>query len=93
MAAPDLFALRGDPNPGNLRDPVSKVADGAAVKNDGADLPFKPRAIHVSVAGLIKYVTGNPAVTLTEQFEIGWHPIRPDRIFASVTTATFTIWC
>ena len=89
--ATDLFA--NSTRPGALQDPLSKVADGAVVRNDAADLPFRPRAIHVSVAGNIKYTAGTPAVTPPiEAFEVGWHPIRPDRIFATGTTATFTIW-
>ena len=90
MAAPDHFAAQGDPRPRSPQDPLDTVLDGAAVKNDGADLPWKPRAVHVSVAGNIKYVCG--ATTVTEAFEIGWHPIRPDRIWNTGTTATFTIW-
>lgn len=57
---------------------------------DATDLPFKPRAIHVSVAGNVKYVANG--VTITEALEVGWHPIRPDQIYATGTTATLIAW-
>lgn len=87
MAAPDYSTRSGPPT---LRDPLDAGVDGATVKNDAVDLPFKPRALHVSIAGNIKYTIGT--FTHTEAFEVGWHPIRIDRLWAASLTATLTLW-
>lgn len=88
MAAKDKYAGAYNPTPGSLLGPLTRVNVGPFV--DGTDLPFKPRALHVSIAGNVKYVIGG--VTNTEALEIGWHPIRPDQIFTTGTTATLTAW-
>lgn len=86
----DSYALRGDPSPGDLKDPLTTpYVVGAG--SDAVDLPFKPRAMHVSVAGNIKYTAGGVTVAL-EAFEVGWHPCRMDRIWATGLTATVTVW-
>lgn len=88
MVAPDTFARVLDPSPGSYLGALMNVNPGPF--SDANDLPVKPRAVHVSVAGNIKYIIGG--VTNTEAFEVGWHPIRPDRIFVAGTTATLTAW-
>lgn len=59
--------------------------------SDGTDLADKPRAMHVSVAGNVKYnaggVTQGPIA-----YEIGWHPVSFDRIWATGLTATIELW-
>ena len=88
MPAPDTFARAQDPSPGSYLGPLMQVNAGPF--SDANDLAVKPRALHVSVAGNIKYTISG--VTVTEAYEIGWHPIRPDRIFVTGTTATLTAW-
>ena len=64
--------------------------------SDVADLPFKPTLMHVSVAGNIKYNAANGTAFAiagkVEAFEIGWHPVRFDRIWLNGTTATISVW-
>jgi len=88
MAAPDFGPF---PNPPTLRDPLHTPVDGATVKSDAADLPFKPRAIHVSVAGNVKY-TANGVTIGPEAWEVGWHPVRIDRLWSTGLSATLTLW-
>ena len=59
------------------------------------DLPFRPKGMHVSVAGNIHYDTdgvGAARFENTEAFEIGWHPCGFHRIYVLNTTATVTVW-
>ncbi len=87
MAAPDFFSLFG-PNPGNLLGPGTTPA---TVTASASDLSFKPRFIHVSgAAGSITYVANG--VTITETLEVGYHPIRPDKITAIAGGTTVVAW-
>jgi hypothetical protein len=95
MAAPDRFGQWKEMARQQPTFPLTQVVEVDAIKSDANDLPFLPRAIHVSVAGLIKMNVGiqTPSVTITQTFEIGWHPISPTRIWSTVTTATgITAW-
>jgi len=87
MAATDYFAGFG-PNPGNILGPGTTPL---AVAAGAGDLAFKPRFIHVSgAAGAITYVAGG--VTITETLEVGYHPIRPDKITAIAGGTTVVAW-
>lgn len=81
---PALRTLPGDP-----KDPLRFLR--IEPWSDASDLSPQPTAIHVTVAGNIHYTTEN-GITLTRAFEVGWHPIRPVRIFATGTTATLEAW-
>lgn len=92
MAAPDSFALAyvGDLHTallllGPATTPIAFTA------NDAADLPDKPRMMHVSVAGNIKY-TANGVTQGPIAYEVGWHPARFDRIWSTGLTATVELW-
>ena len=91
MAAPDSFGAcysRG------LADPTLLLGPGRtplAVVAGAGDLAFQPRFIHVSgAAGAITYVANG--VTITETLEVGYHPIRPDRITAIAGGTTVVAW-
>lgn len=88
MAAPDLSAY---PNPPTLRDPLTHPVLASTVASDVADLPFKPRAIHVSVAGVATYEADGVTIVL-EAWEVGWHPIRIDRLHSTGLTVTAVLW-
>jgi hypothetical protein len=95
MSAPDRFGQWKETAREQPTYPLTQAVEVDAIKSDAVDLPFLPRAIHVSVAGIIKMNVGTvtPSVTITQTFEIGWHPISPTRIWAAVTTATgITAW-
>ena len=51
------------------------------------DIPQRPRAIYVSVAGDVSCIGDNGA-TVVFPLAAGWHPLSPVRIRASGTTAT-----
>ena len=80
-----------------LVDPVAvflgpgTIPYAVGIGSDANDLPFLPRMMHVSVAGNMKYTAGGVTVAL-EAFEIGWHPCRMSRIWATGLTATVTVW-
>lgn len=83
--------------PGLVPSVTDPLAVGVVVApNDGADLAFTPRAIHVGTAGNVKMNVSNGTggvTAITTALEAGWHPIRPSRIFATGTTATdITAW-
>jgi hypothetical protein len=95
MAAPDRFGQWKEMARQHPTHPLTRVVDVDAIKNDGVDLPFLPRAIHVSVAGKVKCNVGvqTPSVTIELTLEAGWHPIAPTRIWNAITTATgITAW-
>lgn len=92
MAAPDTFALAYAGNAATallLLGPATTPI--AFTANDGADLPIKPRMMHVSTAGFIKY-TANGVTQGPIAYEIGWHPVRFDRIWATGLTAVVELW-
>lgn len=90
MAAPDRFAIDRDSSAlAQLLGPVTTPI--AFTANDAADLPTKPRAIHCAVAGTWKY-TANGVTVGPVAIEVGWHPVSPDRIWATGTTATLELW-
>jgi hypothetical protein len=92
MTAPD-FSLNAT-NPGDLKDPL-RIGIVVA-PNDGTDLPFLPRAIHIFTAGTIRMDVGDGfggVVTINTSLEAGWHPIRPSRIYSTGTLAAIiTAW-
>jgi hypothetical protein len=95
VAAPDRFGQFKEMARQEPTHPLTRVVDVDAIKSDGVDLPFLPRAIHVSVAGLVKMHVGTqtPNVVITLTLEAGWHPISPTRIWSTTTTATgITAW-
>ena len=87
MAAPDYFALFG-PSPGNLLGPGTVPTEITA---SASDLATRPRFLHVSgAAGSVTYVAGG--VTVTETLELGYHPIRPDKITAIAGGTKVVAW-
>jgi hypothetical protein len=95
MAAPDRFGQWKEMARQEPTHPLTRVVDVDAIKSDGTDLPFLPRAIHVSAAGAVKMNVGvqTPSVTITQTLEVGWHPISPTRIWLNGTLATgITAW-
>jgi hypothetical protein len=57
----------------------------------GSDLALKPRFIHVSgAAGSVTYIANG--VTITEVLEVGYHPIRPDRVTAIAGGTVLVGW-
>jgi len=95
MAAPDRFGQWKEMARQEPTYPLTEVVEVDGIKSDGVDLPFLPRAIHVSVAGVIVMDVGlqTPSVTITQIFEVGWHPISPTRIRSTGTLATgITAW-
>ena len=88
MAAPDKYALAYTPTPGPLLGPGITPAVITASAND---LAFKPRFLHVSgAAGSVTYVANG--VTVTETLELGYHPIRPDKITAIAGGTIVVAW-
>lgn len=89
MAAPDRFAGAAASDV-NLQNPLTRGVN--VTPNNSADLSFRPRAIHVGgTAGDVKMDVEDPAGTVTQIttfLEVGWHPIRPHRIYATGTVAT-----
>jgi hypothetical protein len=62
-----------------------------AIAASGSDLAIKPRFIHVGgAAGSVTYIANG--VTITETLEVGYHPIRPDRITAIAGGTTIVAW-
>ena len=96
MAAPDRFGQWKEMARQRPTHPLTRVLDvDASGKSDAVDLPFLPRAIHVSVAGIVKCNFGvqTPTVTIELTLEAGWHPIAPTRIWNSITSAAgITAW-
>ena len=93
MAAPDSFAacLASSYGLGSYLGPAQVlIGTLAALANNAADLPSKPRMMHVSVAGTIMYTVNG--VTDTDTFEVGWHPVRFDRVWATALGATGRLW-
>lgn len=63
----------------------------ASITASGSDLALKPRFIHVGgAAGSVTYIANG--VTITETLEVGYHPIRPDRITAIAGGTTVVAW-
>lgn len=90
MAAPDGFSFCL--TPGNGINPyLGPGLTPLVVAASGSDLAFKPRFIHVSgAAGSVTYIANG--VTVTEVLEVGYHPIRPDRITAIAGGTTVVAW-
>lgn len=89
MAAPDRYAGAYNPFPGPLLGPGLR---SALITAGAGDLAFLPRFIHVgTAAGSITYVdvAGN---TTTEVLEVGYHPIRPNKITAIAVGTTVVAW-
>lgn len=90
MAAPDQFALAIAP----IYSTQAYLGPGltpATIAAGGGDLAVKPRFIHVSgAAGSVTYQAGG--VTITEVLEVGYHPIRPDKITAIAGGTTIVAW-
>jgi hypothetical protein len=90
MAAPDRFAFTLDPQfitPAYLGPGVTPTLITAGA----GDLATKPRFLHVSgAAGSVTYVANG--FTITEVLEVGYHPIRPDKITAIAGGTTVVAW-
>ncbi|HYM66713.1 MAG TPA: hypothetical protein VEW68_05440, partial [Patescibacteria group bacterium] len=91
MAAPDSFALAYT---GHLPSLLALVGPGLtpfSIAAGAGDLAQKPRFIHVSgAAGAITYQANG--VAITETLEVGYHPIRPDKVTAIAGGTTVTGW-
>lgn len=81
MAATDNFSASGDA----VTRPLTRCE--LATGSDSTDLSFVTRAIHVGVAGNIKFTTVG-GDTVTAAFTAGWHPIRLTRVWTTSLTAT-----
>lgn len=95
MAAPDRYSQWKEPAREQPTFPLTQVVDVDVVKSDANDLPFLPRAIHITTGGTVKMNVGvlTPSVTITLTLETGWHPISPTRIWSTGTGATgITAW-
>jgi len=95
MACPDRFGQFKESAREEPTYPLTRVVDVDAIKSDAVDLPFLPRAIHVTVGGLVKMHVGTrtPNVVISTTLEAGWHPISPTRIWLNGTDATgITAW-
>lgn len=90
MAAPDQFALAAAPR-FSVQAYLGPGLTPTLITASGSDLATKPRFIHVSgAAGAITYIANG--VTITETLEVGYHPIRPDRITAIAGGTTVVAW-
>ena len=71
---------------------LASLTRGAeVVPNDGVDLAFEPRAVHIGTGGTMR-VTIN-GVVINSTYEAGWHWMAPSRIDATGTlAAAITIW-
>jgi len=88
MAAPDNF---GTALLQALADYLGAGLTPFAIAAGAGDLTLKPRFIHVSgAAGSVTYVANG--VTITEILEVGYHPIRPDKVTAIAGGTTLTGW-
>ena len=95
MAAPDRFGQWKEMARQHPTHPLTRVLNEDAQKALGVDLPFLPRAIHVSVGGTVTMDVGvqTPTVNIQVTLEAGWHPISPTRIYDAGTAATgITAW-
>ena len=60
----------------------------AVTPSDSTNFTTRPRAIYVGVSGdVVAIGIDNVSVTF-KSMAVGWHPIRPKRINATLTTAT-----
>lgn len=90
MAAPDKFGWSLDPTNG-LAAYLGAGLTPVAIAAGGSDLATKPRFLHVGgAAGSVTYIANG--VTITEVLEVGYHPIRPDRITAIAGGTTVVAW-
>ncbi|MEZ4714299.1 MAG: hypothetical protein R3A44_44375 [Caldilineaceae bacterium] len=71
----------------SLDAPARRAA--AVTPNDSADLTEVPRALYIGTAGdlVVKLVDDASSVTFPNM-PVGWHPIRPARVYATNTTAS-----
>jgi hypothetical protein len=90
MAAPDQFAFALDPRFGD-RAYLGPGITPFSIAAGAGDLATKPRFIHVGGgAGSVTYVANG--VTITEVLEVGYHPIRPDKVTAIAGGTTVVGW-
>ena len=90
MPAADRFAWCLDPTAA-LANYLGPGTTPTVLAASGVDLASKPRFIHVSgAAGAVTYIANG--VTVTETLEIGYHPIRPDRVTAIAGGTTVVAW-
>ena len=90
MAAPDAFSLAVSQK-SSINDYLGPGLTPTAITAGAGDLATKPRFLHVSGAsGSVTYVAGG--VTITEVLEVGYHPIRPDKITAIAGGTTVVAW-
>lgn len=60
----------------------------AITPNNSLDIPLRPRALWVGVAGNITCIDQDGVTTLFSNLNVGWHPFGPVRILATGTTAS-----
>lgn len=60
----------------------------AITPNDSVDIPLRPRALWIGVAGNLSCIDSNGVTTTFSNLPVGWHPIGPVRIRATGTTAS-----
>lgn len=90
MAAPDQFAFSLDPR-FSVQSYLGPGLTPTVLAASGSDLATKPRFIHVGgAAGAVTYIANG--VTVTETLEVGYHPIRPDRVTAIAGGTTIVAW-
>jgi len=90
VAAPDQFALSIAPIY-NVQAYLGPGLTPAAITAGAGDLAVKPRFLHVSgAAGSVTYVANG--ITITEVLEVGYHPIRVDKITAIAGGTTIVAW-
>ncbi len=90
MAAPDRFAWCLDPIAG-LAGYLGPGMTPTVLAASANDLATKPRFLHISgAAGAVTYVANG--VTVTETLEVGYHPIRPDKVTAIAGGTTVVAW-
>jgi hypothetical protein len=58
------------------------------VPSDTANLRVRPRAIYVGVAGNVSMRSASGETVIFKSLAIGYHPLRPNRVLSTGTTAT-----
>jgi hypothetical protein len=59
--------------------------------SDSTDLTYVPRALYIGTAGALRAVDGTGTTRTIGNAAVGYHPLRPRRIYSTGTTAT-DIW-
>ena len=56
--------------------------------SDTAFLKWRPRAVYVGVSGDLTIQALNGTVSILKSAAVGYHPVRPVRVYSTGTTAT-----